>query len=245
MAPAPAMEPVDGSSVVVYERRAGRVHLLMGQRHKTQAFMPDRFVFPRGRVDPGDAAISFAAGLPARLRDLLLLEMVAPPAPERAQAIAVAAVRELYEEAGLIVGAPGAAALPASASLAGARPDGPDLPWPQFRAHGFEPAVAPLCYFARAITPPGRTRRFDTRFFSIERGAISCETGTVDGELKHLDWYPADDLQTLNLAPITKVIIREFLDHLDGGPEHPVPFYHQADGIFRRDVLAIKGCQRA
>ena len=67
------------------------------------------------------------------------------PSPARARAMAVAALRETVEETGLVIG------------------DG--------AAHD----LSPLRYVARAITPPGRSRRFDARFFACPRSAVAFE----------------------------------------------------------------------
>ncbi len=72
---------------------------LRGARHR---FMPNRLVFPGGAVDPADATARVAAPLPAHVR--ALLERGAKP--RLAQAIAVAAARELEEETALSLGAP-------------------------------------------------------------------------------------------------------------------------------------------
>lgn len=72
----------------------------------------------------------------------------------RARALALAAIRETFEEAGLLVGR-------RVAFVPRTRARG----WAAFLAHGVVPALDALEYVARVITPPGNPRRFDTRFF--------------------------------------------------------------------------------
>src|SRR5262249_61901383 len=92
----------------------------------------------------------------------LLIAMQGTPSVARARALALAAVRETCEEAGLLIGTPlGAGALPKAAN------------WRAFFATGYRPALGRLTFFARAITPPGRPRRFDSRFFSVDSEAIA------------------------------------------------------------------------
>ena len=76
--------------------------MLMGMRGARHRFMPNRLVFPGGRVDPTDHKAPFATDLPAETR--ALLERTAPP--RLAQGLALAAARELEEETGLSLGAP-------------------------------------------------------------------------------------------------------------------------------------------
>ena len=76
-----------------------------------------------------------------------------------AHALAAAAIRELWEETGLPLGQPGPADLPGD--------------WAGFAARGLRPDASALRFIFRAITPPGRTRRFDARFFLADAGALA------------------------------------------------------------------------
>lgn len=225
--------PRDAASVVIFDRSTGELRLLMGRRQSSQVFMPGKFVFPGGRVDPDDKSMPTAAALDARERAKLLAEMKGGISEARAHAIALAAVREAFEEAGLIIGRPGHVA------------DGNQVPghpsWQKFCGNGHLPDVGALTFFARAITPPGRSRRYDTRFFCAERSTVADETNAPDGELSDLGWYSLLEIKSLDLAPITRVVVDEFCDRLDAGPlgpsDLPVPFYYQNRGLFNRDLL--------
>ena len=112
--------------------------------------MPGRYVFPGGRVDPADKHIAVEDDLKPGDLKKLMVAMKGTPSEARARALALAAVRETFEEAGLLIGTPlGAAAAPKAPT------------WQDFFATGYRPALARLTFFARAITPPGRPRRFD------------------------------------------------------------------------------------
>lgn len=224
--------PRDAASVVVFDRESGELRVLMGQRQATQAFMPGKFVFPGGRVDPEDKTIGTAGTLAESERAKLLADMKGTPSNARALALALAAIREAYEEAGLIIGAS------ETANQTG-KVGHPS--WESFLGNGHIPTPAVLTFFARAITPPGRTRRFDTRFFCVERSEVATQTVAPDGELSELGWYSLLEIKSLDLAPITQVVLDEFCDRLSVGPlgpsRHPVPFYHQNRGVFHRDLL--------
>ncbi|MEM1152391.1 MAG: NUDIX hydrolase, partial [Pseudomonadota bacterium] len=200
------------------------------------------YVFPGGRVDPSDRNISATGSqLPDDQRDKLLLEMRPPAEAERAHALAIAAVRETFEEAGLVFGTP-----KPSTDERGDNDDAEQAVPPIWRSFGrvaLRPDLSLLTYFARAITPPGQKRRYDTRFFCAPREDVLAETGVTDGELSKLNWYPLRELDALNLAPITKAILGEFKHAwLSGSLEigcPRVPFYYQSAGVFRRDILSL------
>lgn len=126
----PAVRPKHAASLILWRDGARGPEALMGRRHRSLRFMPGVLVFPGGRVDRADHGARPASALkPATRR---MLERSATPS--LAQALAVAALRELREESGLGIGAPDA------------------------------PELGCLDYLCRAITPPGRPMRFDARF---------------------------------------------------------------------------------
>ena len=132
------------------------------------------------------------------------------PSPARARALAVAALRETVEETGLVVGTPGV----------------PDL--------------SALRYVARAITPPGRTRRFDARFFACGRSAVRTEREPDTDELEDVRWVPlASAGDEVPLARITAVVIDEMLARLRVDPDLdadlPVPRHRMLHRRFVRE----------
>ena len=150
--------------------------------------------------------------------------------PGRARALALAAVRETFEEAGLLIGTPARAApLPKAHA------------WQPFFRHGYRPALARLTFFARAITPPGRPRRYDTRFFCVAAEAIVHRVPTADGELSDLEWHSIEQARALELPNITRVVLEDLSERIAAGAlqkcDVPVPFYHRRNGTFHRDLI--------
>ncbi|MEO0358761.1 MAG: NUDIX hydrolase, partial [Pseudomonadota bacterium] len=177
---------------------------------------------PGGAVDSLDGQIDLAAPLAAPCPDRLM-ERTDGQSPD---ALAVAAIRELWEETGLILGHKTAWSAP-------------DPTWDSFARAGFQPDARDLHYFFRAITPPGRPRRFDARFFLLQAEKL---TGDLDDfsaasdELSHLQWVRLKDARALNLPFITSVVLAE-LDGLDAiGAPPSVPFFENTDeaSLFHR-----------
>jgi len=211
----------DAASVVLLRREGAEPRLLMGQRGKGAAFMPSKFVFPGGAVDPDDAGLAAHAPLPAPL--VARLSVAAPDG--LAEGLALAAIRETWEETGLAISqappGPAPAALPPE--------------WRSFFAAGHWPDPDALRFFFRAITPPGRPRRFDARFFLVD--AEAAVTGDLDDfsracdELSHLSWVSLHAARRLDLPFITEVVLAEIEARLDDpSARRPAPFFHHEDG---------------
>lgn len=94
----------NAATVIVIRDRMTSPSILMGQRGAKAVFMPNKFVFPGGAVDADDANIPLAAGLPAQCAARIADAIDGP----LSHAIPVAAIRELWEETGLILGTRGA-----------------------------------------------------------------------------------------------------------------------------------------
>ena len=182
----PALRPKDAASLILVWRDRAEPRLLMGRRAAGHVFMASKWVFPGGRLDRADHAAPSASELaPATSA---WIERSAPP--RRARALALAAVRETFEETGLILGRPGSG-----------RASGP---WRAFLARGYLPDLAALAFLARAITPPGRSRRFDVRFFLAQAEALAeLEPGPGCGELELIAWVSPAEMADLDLPAIT------------------------------------------
>lgn len=207
----------NAATVIALRDRGGPTpSILMGQRGARAAFMPSKYVFPGGAVDAADAQVP----LVTQMSDLCLSRLAEDTQDDIAQALAAAAVRELWEETGLRLAHPGPWASP---------PDD----WRGFAAGGYLPTSAPLQFVFRAITPPGRPRRFDARFFLLDASEI---TGDLDDfsaasdELSHLHWVPLREARQLDLPFITEVVLAEIEKGLDrDGPPGSVPFFRNDD----------------
>ena len=97
-----AVKPRDAASLIIVRPGPSGPEVLMGMRGAGHRFMPNRLVFPGGRVDRTDRWCKCAT--PLRPDTLAHLERSATPS--RAQAIAIAVARELEEETGLTLGTP-------------------------------------------------------------------------------------------------------------------------------------------
>jgi len=196
------MRPKDAATLIVV--RDGKV--LMGRRAQGHVFMAAKWVFPGGRIERGDYRAASTGDFDAR--SAARLGLGCPP--HRARALALAAVRETFEETGLIIGKPAP-----PASVAGG--------WRAYRAAGAIPDLSALTYVARAITPPGRARRFDARFFMADGSALLSRDIDGSDELDEIAWIPWEEAENLDLPAITRFIIGEVGKRLDD-PNRPAPF---------------------
>lgn len=236
-----ALRPRDAATLVIFERLQGcETRILMGRRRKDQVFLPGHYVFPGGRVDTQDKNVVVATALhPDHLANVMM-GMSGRPSAARAQALALAAVRETFEETGYVVGR----------SLDGIEPAARNCPasWQPFLACGLVPALGDLIYFARAITPPGRPRRYDTRFFAVSKSAVSGPHGAGDGELEDIGWRTLDEVRRLKLPSVTRLVLEDFIRLVGPGRANggagpasipdDIPFYFQRRGVFQRAVLS-------
>ena len=185
----------DAATVILVRDPGGTPTVLMGQRGAKAAFMPSKFVFPGGAVDAADARVPFFAPLPT-LCASRLAEANGGAAPD---ALAAAAIRELWEETGLLLGRPGT------------WQDTPE-DWKGFAATGNRPDPSGLSFVFRAITPPGRPRRFDARFFLIDAGNVLGDLddfSRASDELSHLQWIPLSEARSFDLPFITEIVLAE------------------------------------
>ncbi len=207
----------NAATVIVLRDRMTAPRILMGQRGAKAVFMPNKFVFPGGAVDAGDADIPLASPVPAPCAARLTEDAD----PTLAHAIAVAAVRELWEETGLILGTPGTWDSP------------PPPDWETFAATGHVPHAAPLQFHFRALTPPGRPRRFDARFFLVDADDIASDLDDFDAacdELSHLQWIPLTEARAFDMPFITEVVLAEVEARAtDRTPPESVPFFKNND----------------
>ena len=203
----------------------------MGKRHQGHAFMPGKFVFPGGRIEAEDRRMSAAGALDPNVEEKLNAR-VRRPSPGFARAIALAAIRETFEETGLAIGV----------GDHGAPENPPPGAWARFAATGVHPALDAIDFLARAITPPGRPRRFDARFLIIDARFIANRIEGVvhsDAELVELVWTPLDEARGLDLPEITRHALDDLAQALEGGLDkrRRRPFYRQERGKQLREEL--------
>jgi 8-oxo-dGTP pyrophosphatase MutT (NUDIX family) len=191
------------ATIVLWRKADAGYQVLMGQRGHGAVFMPSKYVFPGGGVDPEDST----EALPGLTADCAhRLGLSCPKHAPSPGTLATAALRELTEETGL------------------------SLP---------NPAAGALRFIFRAITPPGRSRRFDARFFLA---SASAAQGDVDHfseastELSHLHWIGLSEARALDLPFITEVVLAEVSALLNGATQPGVPFFDNSGPVptFRR-----------
>ena len=206
----------NASTVIVLRDRETRPRILMGQRGAKAAFMPNKFVFPGGAVDVADHEVPLASPLAAP--NDIRLEDDSPPG--LGTALAAAAIRELFEETGQVLGQPGA--------WSDAPPD-----WRDFAATGHVPHAAPLQFVFRALTPPGRPRRFDARFFLIDSDDLASDPDDftrASDELSHLQWVHLDKARGFDVPFITEVVLSEINARVaDRAAPSSVPYFKNND----------------
>ena len=226
----PDSEPRNAATLMLIDRSEPTPKVLLGRRHHGHKFMPGKFVFPGGRLEPHDAAMSIISDLHPDIQAKLNTRVAAPSA-DFARALALTAVRETAEETGLLLGV--------------SRNEPPATPgeiWAEFAKAKVHPDLGQIHFIARAITPPRRPKRFDTRFFTADATAVAHAIEDVIGpesELVELVWAPISEAARFDIPTITGVILEELLARIEAGMDHklPVPFYFMQDGAFHRDLL--------
>jgi 8-oxo-dGTP pyrophosphatase MutT (NUDIX family) len=227
----PYYRPKDAATLILVDRSGAIPKVLVGKRHDKVVFMPGKFVFPGGRVDKDDNRVPVAAPIPKEL-EANLLKGSPKISASRAKSLAVAAIREACEETGLCLGRKGDGA---KAKLDGA--------WKPFAEAGLLPDPSGLFLIARAITPPGRIKRFDTRFFTADASAITHRVEGVihpDAELVELVWVEIGSEPLADLHPMTRNVLGELEKRLATGQlshDAAVPFFHFYGGKMQKDVL--------
>jgi len=220
----------DAATMLVIDRSGAVPKVLLGRRHHGHKFMPGKYVFPGGRVELDDRRMSVATPLDSHVEARLMRE-VSYPSPQKSRGFPLAAIREVFEETGLLLGVRREEPMHV-----------PNEAWAHFAESGVHPDLAAVHFIARAITPPGRTRRFDTRFFAIDADAIAARIEgvvTADTELVELVWLPIEDTLMLDMPGITMAVLEELKIRTAGGFTHdqPVPFYRMQRGKRLREFL--------
>lgn len=226
----PNRPPRDASTLILLDRSGPSPKVLLGRRHQGHVFVPGRMVFPGGGLDAGDRLMQTAAPLDPRT-EAKLMRRIHRPNPTRARALALAAIRETFEETGLLLGVRRADA-----------PAAPPGPWSAFADAKIHPDLSGIHFIARAITPPRRPRRYDTRFFAVDAGAVAHRVeGKVgpDAELVELIWLPLDEIGNIELMAITRLVLADLQERVAAGlsPDLPVPFYRVTHGKRLRELL--------
>lgn len=212
--------PKFAAILILYRQPSrGPLEILMGCRNPHTRFLPGVYVFPGGRVDPGD----WHARAATPLRKHVLNRLTRKCSPNRARANAMAATRETFEETGLLIGKVHAKKLTRPAS------------WQHFFETGYVPDLHRLDYIARALTPTNHPIRYDARFFITDGGLAEGKLKS-NGELQDLKWLRITQAHDLPLAHVTTQILREIERYVVELPERnknwPASFFSHRHGRF-------------
>tara|TARA_R110000764_G_scaffold117528_4_gene204805 strand:+ start:74674 stop:75408 length:735 start_codon:yes stop_codon:yes gene_type:complete len=191
--------PKDAATLILVRQDGPAPRVLLGKRSGGHSFMPEKYVFPGGKVDPHDARAPILTPLSTPVTAKLAIGTRRAP-----HAFALTAIRETFEETGLIVGREGLAT--------GKAPQG----WDRYYSEGVMPCLQSFQFIGRAITPPYRPKRFDARFFMADaEDALIDERPPVDGaELSDLQWVTLADAMDLDLPSVTRFMLGEIDERL-------------------------------
>ena len=218
--PAPHVRPRDAATLILLRNSGASMDILMGRRSEKLAFMPGMFVFPGGRTERADLTAPRTGALHEADGRRLVSGMGARGSLRRAEALAMAAIRETQEETGLLIG-----------RNSQAQGNTGHASWRPFAQSGILPDLAAIRYLARAITPPGRVRRFDTRFFVADADHVTNPSELIANpaeELEEVRWIAMADMEHVLMADITRTTLGILEDRLRADPDlsrdMPVPF---------------------
>ena len=213
----PSARPKDAATLILVRRDGPKPRVLVGKRSNKHAFMPDKYVFPGGRVDPEDSRAPSVSELASPVEQKLQLK-----ARRKPRAFGLTAIRETFEETGLIIGQPSREDMRAPAN------------WVPFLDEGALPCLTNLEFIGRAITPPYRPRRFDARFFiaNAETALIDERAAASGAELVDVRWIELDDTRDIDLPSVTQMMLNEVKTRLDApkDPHDPLFLRYSAKG---------------
>ena len=213
-----ASRPRIASTIVLTHGPKDNPRILMGQRSARHDFMPNVYVFPGGRVDRGDSYVDYAGDLSPRTETIL--ETVF--SPRKARAVALASIRETYEETSLLLGR-------SAKTLQNHRSPS----WDAFREAGLKPDLGGIEVFGRAITPPHRHKRFDAWFFIKHLNNPDLPAIADSSELLNVGWFTFNQIKNLELQRATEMMLKVLKQYLAfDRPPHHIFFSHALRGNF-------------
>lgn len=228
---APAARIRNAATMILIDGEPGDFRILMGQRNKALKFMPGALVFPGGAVDRMDGSIASVDELDPLTTKRILDNSPARASPRTPRALAMACAREMAEETGLLLGE-------------SSNESPPHKDWFFFKDQNMAPAISSFRLLARATTPPGAPRRFDTWFFTAPASAIGYHPDggfAPSGELENLQWISPEEAIAANTREITRVILVELINRLKVDPQlntsFPAPRYYFARNYFNREMM--------
>ena len=213
--PKSPVTPRDAASLVLLRDGKDGPEVLMGRRPLAARFMPGVYVFPGGAVEDPDYAMRTSRAL----ADDVLARLKRRTEETLAVALGWTAIRETWEETGVILG---------SAGTAEGSDDCPALR--AFAAEGVAPDLQALDYLMRAVTPSYLPIRFNTRFFVADGSNLRGTLAPRD-ELEDAAWLSVEEALTLNIVNVTEIVLdaarRYWRERPAPDPARPIPMFTQ------------------
>ena len=188
----PVAHPRDAATLILVRQDASAPRILMGRRSGGHDFMPGKWVFPGGRIDRADYRGAALTDLqPEVAADLAgSARLQRQDGARLARALAFTAVRETFEETGLVIGRSG--------------------------QEGLRGDLGSLSYIARAITPPARHKRFDARFLMADAERLESLDPQDSRELGEVAWFTLAECLELDLPTVTRAVLGVVESRLQG-----------------------------
>jgi 8-oxo-dGTP pyrophosphatase MutT (NUDIX family) len=208
---AAVVRPRDAASLILLRGAGNDLEVLVGRRSLAARFMPGVYVFPGGAIDPPD-------------RVAWSVESGAETLPPRLARAARAAIRETWEEVGVLVGKPAETRLPNEPAASPVEA--------AFRARGLVAAFERLTYVGRAITPSHSFRRFNTRFFLGDGDSVFGEPA-ASTELEDAGWRPLEQQMLDGFRDVTRFMLARAIAIREGTAEGAAPLFYWAKNARR------------
>jgi 8-oxo-dGTP pyrophosphatase MutT (NUDIX family) len=207
---AAVVRPRDAASLILLRGEGQAIEVLAGRRPLNVKFMPGVYVFPGGAIDPPD-------------RIAWNVETGTETMGSKLTRAARAALRETWEEAGVLIGRPGdrPAAQPARAAIEQA-----------YVERGLVAAMDVLTYVGRAITPSHSFRRFNTRFFLGDGNHVHGEPAASD-ELEDVGWHPVEHEAFASFRDVTRFMLARAIALRQGSASGETPLFYWAKNARR------------
>ena len=212
------VRPRDAASLILLRGEGHDLELLAGRRPGHVKFMPGVWVFPGGAIDPED-------------RKKWHVEAGGEHLPPRLVRCARAALRETWEEVGVLVGSPDSAAPPAAHGLTPIEA--------AYAERGIAASLDVLTYVGRAITPTPVFRRFNTRFFLADASAVFGDPVSTD-ELEDVGWHPIGRRPLAPFRDVTQFMLSQAIALREGNAAREAPLLCTVGKIRR-----IRVCREA
>jgi 8-oxo-dGTP pyrophosphatase MutT (NUDIX family) len=215
----PVVRPRDAASLILLRGTGAALEVLVGRRPLAARFMPGVYVCPGGAIDPPDNA-------------LWSVESGTGSLPPKLARCARAALRETWEEVGVLIGRPAGPAPVSPTASAIER---------AYRERGLVAAMDLLAYVGRAITPSHSSRRFNTRFFLADGENVFGEP-TASAELEDVRWHPmgTGDLED-GLRDVTRFMLARAVAMRSGTDTGEPPLFYWGGNARRIGICREAG----